>query len=177
MHPLDAEDRIELIKNQFGIGLCNITKCCTEVCPEHIAIADNAIIPLKERVVDRFYDPIKAPAPLLLEVVIMFQLKHISSASISRSLAKAERYRLLNEPSEAESNCLDVLEVDPDNQEALIASLLALTDEFSESPGVDVIRPTEILRRLSDSYAGTTTRELSTSVGAEHCSKRPRRDT
>ena len=60
MHPLDAGDRLELIKDQFGIGLCNITKCCTEVCPEHIAITDNAIIPLKERVVDRFYDPIKA---------------------------------------------------------------------------------------------------------------------
>lgn len=82
----------------------------------------------------------------------MFELKHISSASISRCLAKAERYRLLNEPSEAESICLDVLEVDPDHQEALIALLLALTDQFSESPGVDVIGPTEILRRLSDSY-------------------------
>ncbi len=60
MHPLDDGDRLDLIKDQFGIGLCNITKCCTEVCPEHIAITDNAIIPLKERVVDRFYDPVKA---------------------------------------------------------------------------------------------------------------------
>ncbi len=59
MHPLDTDDRLKLIKDELGIGLCNITKCCTEVCPEHITITDNAIIPLKERVVDRFYDPVK----------------------------------------------------------------------------------------------------------------------
>jgi succinate dehydrogenase / fumarate reductase iron-sulfur subunit len=47
-----------LLKDELGIGLCNITKCCTEVCPEDIHITDNAIIPLKERVVDRFYDPL-----------------------------------------------------------------------------------------------------------------------
>ena len=58
MHPLDTEDRIEKVKNEYGSGLCNITKCCTEVCPEHIHITDNGIIPLKERVVDRFFDPI-----------------------------------------------------------------------------------------------------------------------
>jgi succinate dehydrogenase / fumarate reductase iron-sulfur subunit len=58
MHPLDDEDRIDLLRDQLGIGLCNITKCCTEVCPEEIAITDNAIIPLKERVVDRHYDPV-----------------------------------------------------------------------------------------------------------------------
>jgi succinate dehydrogenase / fumarate reductase iron-sulfur subunit len=59
MHPLDAGDRLPLLKNELGIGYCNITKCCTEVCPESIKITDNAIIPLKERVVDRFYDPIQ----------------------------------------------------------------------------------------------------------------------
>jgi succinate dehydrogenase / fumarate reductase, iron-sulfur subunit len=59
MHPLDDGDRLELLKDQMGMGYCNITKCCTEVCPEHIHITDNAIIPLKERVVDRFYDPLK----------------------------------------------------------------------------------------------------------------------
>jgi succinate dehydrogenase / fumarate reductase iron-sulfur subunit len=59
MHPLDAGDRLGLIKDQLGVGYCNITKCCTEVCPESIRITDNAIIPLKERVVDEFYDPIK----------------------------------------------------------------------------------------------------------------------
>jgi len=59
MHPLDTGDRLELVKDELGLGYCNITKCCTEVCPEHIKITDNAIIPLKERVVDRFYDPVK----------------------------------------------------------------------------------------------------------------------
>ena len=58
MHPLDTADRIGDLKDKHGIGYCNITKCCTKVCPEHITITDNAIIPLKERVVDEFYDPI-----------------------------------------------------------------------------------------------------------------------
>jgi succinate dehydrogenase / fumarate reductase iron-sulfur subunit len=58
MHPLDTEDRIEELRNAYGIGYCNITKCCTKVCPESIEITDNAIIPLKERVVDQFYDPL-----------------------------------------------------------------------------------------------------------------------
>jgi len=58
MHPLDTADRIPAIKDEFGSGLCNITRCCTEVCPEHIQITDNGIIPLKERVVDRYYDPV-----------------------------------------------------------------------------------------------------------------------
>jgi succinate dehydrogenase / fumarate reductase iron-sulfur subunit len=58
MHPLDTEDRLEDLKDEHGIGFCNITKCCTHVCPEHITITDNAIIPLKERVADRFYDPV-----------------------------------------------------------------------------------------------------------------------
>ena len=58
MHPLDVEDRMEDLRKQHGIGLCNITKCCTKVCPESITITDNAIIPLKERVVDRFFDPL-----------------------------------------------------------------------------------------------------------------------
>ena len=57
MHPLDTEDRLKDLKDNHGIGLCNITKCCTKVCPEHITITDNAIIPLKERVVDEFFDP------------------------------------------------------------------------------------------------------------------------
>jgi len=57
MHPLDTLDRLDLVTDEGGLGLCNITKCCTEVCPEGIHITDNAIIPLKERVVDRRYDP------------------------------------------------------------------------------------------------------------------------
>ena len=59
MHPLDTDDRIPKIKEEYGAGFCNITKCCTQVCPEHITITDNAIIPLKERIVDRFYDPVR----------------------------------------------------------------------------------------------------------------------
>jgi succinate dehydrogenase / fumarate reductase iron-sulfur subunit len=58
MHPLDGEDRIPMLREALGTGLCNITKCCTEVCPESINITDNAIIPLKERIVDRYYDPL-----------------------------------------------------------------------------------------------------------------------
>jgi succinate dehydrogenase / fumarate reductase iron-sulfur subunit len=72
MHPLDTLDRRDYIRQNMGIGLCNITKCCTEVCPEEIHITDNAIIPLKERLVDAHYDPIAwlgrkltgRPAPL-----------------------------------------------------------------------------------------------------------------
>jgi len=58
MHPLDAADRRAAAQDEHGLGLCNITKCCTEVCPEHIKITDNALIPLKERVADRRYDPV-----------------------------------------------------------------------------------------------------------------------
>ncbi len=58
MHPLDTADRVPGLRAEHGIGYCNITKCCTKVCPEGITITDNAIIPLKERTVDRFYDPV-----------------------------------------------------------------------------------------------------------------------
>ena len=58
MNPIDAGDRRKALKEDLGIGYCNITKCCTKVCPEEIKITDNAIIPLKERVVDVFFDPI-----------------------------------------------------------------------------------------------------------------------
>ena len=58
MHPMDTADRIPDIKDEYGSGMCNITRCCTDVCPEEIQITDDGIIPLKERVVDRFYDPI-----------------------------------------------------------------------------------------------------------------------
>ena len=58
MHPLDTENRSRDLKATHGVGYCNITKCCTKVCPENITITDNAIIPLKERVIDQMYDPI-----------------------------------------------------------------------------------------------------------------------
>jgi succinate dehydrogenase / fumarate reductase iron-sulfur subunit len=59
MNPMDTEDRLGDLKDSGGIGFCNITKCCTKVCPEEIKITENAIIPLKERVVDEFYDPLR----------------------------------------------------------------------------------------------------------------------
>ncbi len=65
MHPLDALDRREELRKAQGIGYCNITKCCTKVCPESIAITDNAIIPLKERVMDHAFDPVVKLAGLL----------------------------------------------------------------------------------------------------------------
>ncbi len=58
MHPLDTVDRVPETRDEYGSGMCNITRCCTEVCPEHINITDNGIIPMKERVVDRYYDPV-----------------------------------------------------------------------------------------------------------------------
>ena len=59
MHPLDTADRLPKLRDEHGAGFCNITKCCTKVCPEGITITDNAIIPLKERIVDRYYDPLR----------------------------------------------------------------------------------------------------------------------
>jgi succinate dehydrogenase / fumarate reductase iron-sulfur subunit len=59
MHPMDTANRRAQLKGEAGVGFCNITKCCTEVCPEHIHITDNAIIPLKERVVDDYFDPVR----------------------------------------------------------------------------------------------------------------------
>jgi len=58
MHPLDTNNRLDLLKQKAGLGYCNVTKCCTEVCPESIKITDNAIIPLKERVVTEYHDPV-----------------------------------------------------------------------------------------------------------------------
>lgn len=58
MNPIDSGDRLKALKDDFNIGYCNITKCCTKVCPEEIKITDNAIIPLKERIVDEYYDPL-----------------------------------------------------------------------------------------------------------------------
>ena len=82
----------------------------------------------------------------------MFNLKPLSKDGIARALAKVERYRLLNEPLEAESICLDVLEVEPDNQEALVSLLLAITDQFGAQRQGDVTRAREILPRLDSEY-------------------------
>jgi succinate dehydrogenase iron-sulfur subunit len=69
MHPLDGADRTDLLHGDGGIALCNITKCCSDVCPEGIHITDNAIIPLKERIVDRRYDPVAALGRRLIAVL------------------------------------------------------------------------------------------------------------
>ncbi|HWD25249.1 MAG TPA: succinate dehydrogenase/fumarate reductase iron-sulfur subunit, partial [Acidimicrobiales bacterium] len=90
MHPLDTLDRRMLISEEMGIGLCNITKCCTEVCPEHIHITDNAIIPLKERVVDARFDPLiwlgrkirRRPDPTPADVAASYAPERISGAVI-----------------------------------------------------------------------------------------------
>lgn len=81
----------------------------------------------------------------------MFDLKPLSKDSIEKALAKAERYRLLNEPGEAESICLDVLAVDARNQDALVMLLLALTDQFDARTGA-YQRSREVLRELTSEY-------------------------
>ena len=156
---------LPLLKNELGIGYCNITKCCTEVCPESIKITDNAIIPLKERVVDEFYDPIKkllqilsprrnAPPPASIPTRVLRRETCVSSKrfpemAVPAALEKALRYRLLNEPLEAESIWLDVLRVDPDNEEALVMLLLARTDLFDDEYVAALERAKAVLPRLA----------------------------
>ncbi len=82
----------------------------------------------------------------------MFDLKPLHHAAIPAALDKAMRYRLLNEPGEAESICHDVLRVEPDNQQALVILLLALTDRFGKGYAVGVTRAQEVLPRLRDAY-------------------------
>ena len=81
-----------------------------------------------------------------------FQPKPITPEAIPRALQKAERYRVINDPSSAESICLDVLAVSPDNQQALATLLLAITDQFAEGPIEGVRRAREVLPRLDDEY-------------------------
>jgi len=81
-----------------------------------------------------------------------FELKTLSSEAVSRALAKAERYRLLNEPGEAESICRDALEIEPENQEALTNLLLALTDQFDDIHASAVAEAWKIVVRLQDEY-------------------------
>jgi len=80
----------------------------------------------------------------------MYELKLLSREAIPRSLERAQRYRVLNEPAEAESICLDVLRVDPENHEALVTLLLALTDQFGS--GVTDVQARELLPQLADEY-------------------------
>ena len=82
----------------------------------------------------------------------MSELKRLHKDAIPTALEKAERYRLLNEPGEAESICLDILAVDPENQQAIIMLLLALTDRFEKGYGVGETQTKELLARLKSEY-------------------------
>jgi predicted negative regulator of RcsB-dependent stress response len=82
----------------------------------------------------------------------MFELKPLSPEGVKQALEKAERYRLLNEPAEAESICHDVLMIEPYNQEALVTLLLALTDRFSKGYALGATQAQEVAARLTDEY-------------------------
>jgi hypothetical protein len=97
----------------------------------------------------------------------MFELKPIAKASIAQALQKAERYRIINDPSSAESICLDVLQVDPENQEALVTLLLAITDQFAEGPTEGVHRAQGLLPSLRDGYK----RAYYAGIICERCAK------
>ena len=108
MHPIDQADRRRYLKDVGGVGYCNITKCCTEVCPEHIKITDNAIIPLKERVADEFYDPIQwvwrklrgAPdAPMRTELPVLPAGAAAAASSASRGDMESAQPMAAAEPT------------------------------------------------------------------------------
>ena len=82
----------------------------------------------------------------------MYELKPLSKEGIPQAIEKALRYRLLNEPGEAESICLDVLRIDPENQQALVLLLLALTDRFGKGYAIGATQAQEVLARLHDPY-------------------------
>lgn len=96
-----------------------------------------------------------------------FQPKPITKDGIPAALRKAERYRVINDPTSAESICLDVLAVSPDNQQALVALLLAITDQFGQAPTEGVRRAREVLPRLQDEYK----RAYYAGIICERCAK------
>ena len=96
-----------------------------------------------------------------------FQPKPITKEGIPAALQKAERYRVINDPSSAESICLDVLSVSPDNQQALVTLLLAITDQFGPAPTEGMRRAREVLPRLKDEYK----REYYAGIICERCAK------
>ena len=104
----------------------------------------------------------------------MFELKTLSPEAVPRALAKAERYRLLNEPGEAESICLDALGVDPTNQEAIAMLLLAITDQFDADP-TRVDDAWKTVDRLTTSTSESITPASSTSGAQRRSSDTPRR--
>jgi hypothetical protein len=98
---------------------------------------------------------------------VTFEPKPISRAGVAAALQKAERYRVINDPSSAESICLDVLRVDPGNQQALVSLLLAITDQFAEGPNEGVRRAREVLPGLTDEYK----RAYYAGIICERCAK------
>ncbi len=82
----------------------------------------------------------------------MFTLKPLTKDAIPAAIEKAMRYRLLNEPAEAESICLDVLRIDPDNQQAVVVLLLALTDRFGKGYAVSATQTQEVLGKIKNDY-------------------------
>jgi len=118
MHPLDTEDRTKDLKDSQGIGYCNITKCCTVVCPEHIKITDNAIHPTEGEGRDFYYDPLKK----LFQNGDGEENSGTQADRCGRDSARARTRRALpaaDEPDQAVSICRDILAVDPGNQEAI----------------------------------------------------------
>lgn len=97
----------------------------------------------------------------------MFELKTLSPEGIPGALARVERYRLLNQPQEAESICLDVLQIEPDNQEALVGLILSLTDQFDQGVPSVVSRAREVLPHLGDEYE----RAYYAGIISERCAK------
>ena len=91
----------------------------------------------------------------MLAEIMEFQFKPLSSETIPRALERAKKYRLLNEPEQAESICLDILRINPDNQEAIVVLILALTDEFTHAERATYTRARELLPRLQDEYEKT----------------------
>jgi len=96
-----------------------------------------------------------------------YELKRIARESVPAALQKAERYRIINDPSSAESICLDVLQVEPRSQEALVSLLLAITDQFAEAPAEGARRAQELLPLLEDEYKRT----YYAGIVAERCAK------
>ncbi len=126
MHPLDTIDRKRQAQDEHGLGMCNITKCCTEVCPEHIKITDNAIIPMKERVVDTMYDP----------------LVWLGDKIPRRSALAANRALDAGDATSAETHARRRLREKPSDRAALesLADALMAQGRFAEAADVDETR-------------------------------------
>ena len=158
------------------------------MCPEHIHITDNAIIPLKERVVDRFYDPVtrllrvfRAADERIDLSILTISLGVTSCSNSSRcplppspaALAKAERYRLLNEPVQSQSICEDVLRADPGNHQALVTLILALSDDFPHNHGRRPHARVELVAQLPSEYERWYYGGLVAERRGRACSTRP----